>query len=84
MAYLVEYTDTYAGEPNYCWVRRRRINVSAEASMREVLRVARAAVGLTGVKGDVTAWYGDEYHWVPRGMCTIMMVRWDDSPEVED
>ena len=78
MVYLAEYTDTFGGEANYCWVRRATIR-PAKDTLRAVLRAARAALGLSGVKGDIVANYGDEYHWKPRGACTILMVRWDET-----
>lgn len=82
MPYVVEYTDTFGGEPNYGWVRRATIEVPDAATMRQILRRARAAVGLaSGVRGDVVANYGDEWWWKPRGCCTVMMVRWSDYVE---
>lgn len=81
MAYLAEYTDTFGGEANYCWVRRATITRRGEKeSMKGVLKRARAELGLTGLHGRITLDDGDEIHWVPRGMCTILMVRWDDTP----
>lgn len=88
MPYLVEYTDTFGGEANYCWVRRATIGDSAKPyasreRLRDLLRRARKEVGLSGARGDVTFDGGDEIHWVPRGCCTILMIRWDDSPAGE-
>ncbi len=42
-----EYTDTFGGEPNYCWVNR--FKVQAE-TMAGAVRKAKAHVGLTGVR----------------------------------
>jgi hypothetical protein len=78
MAYLAEYTDTFGGEANYCWVRRATVDGKGK---RSILRRARAALGLTGVRGRITADFGDEWHWVPRGCCTVLMVRWDDGAD---
>lgn len=79
MPYLVEYTDTFGGEPNYCWIRRATIEAPDNATMRQVLLLARRALGLTGMRGDITFDQGDEWHWKPRGWCTVLMVRWDDT-----
>ena len=79
MAYLAEYTDTFGGEANYSWVRRATLFCHAKHGKRDVLRAARAALGLTGIKGDIVADYGDEYHWKPRGACAVLMVRWDET-----
>lgn len=82
MPCFAEYTDTFGGEPNYCWVRRAVFNAPSNASPRVLLKRARAAVGLgRGVRGDVTFDQGDELHWVPRGCCTILMVSWCDDEQ---
>lgn len=78
MTYLVEYTDTFGGEPNYCWVRRAVVR--GVEGKRAVLKEARRLVGLTGAKGKIVADYGDEWHWTPNGCATVLMVRWSDSP----
>jgi hypothetical protein len=79
MPYLAEYTDTFGGETNYSWVRRAVVH--DVEGVKLALRRARAELGLTGVKGDITASYGDELHWTPRGSCTVLMVRWCDREE---
>jgi hypothetical protein len=78
MAYFAEYTDTFGGETNYSWVRRVYVETADNAN--QALRKARGELGLTGVRGDIVADYGDEKHWKPRGCCTLLMVRWDDTP----
>ena len=74
MTYKAEFTDTFGGNANYCWVRRADIEAD---TLKSALRKARAEFGLTGIKGDITADFGDEIHWMPRGICTVIMVRWD-------
>jgi hypothetical protein len=69
-----EYTDTFGGEANYCWVKRGKLKTD---DLKKALRMARREIGLTGVKGDVTADFGDEIHWKPRGLNTILMIRWE-------
>ena len=78
MAYFAEYTDTFGGEANYAWVRRAYVENAND--IKHAMRKARAQFGLSGVRGDVVAQFGDEAHWKPRGCCTILMVRWDDTP----
>jgi hypothetical protein len=78
MAYFAEYTDTFGGETNYAWVRR--VYIETADSVGQALRKARGELGLTGVRGDIVAQFGDETHWKPRGCCTLLMVRWDDTP----
>lgn len=68
------HTDTFGGEPNFCW--KNEAIVDAE-TLHGALRLARKEFGLTGVKGDIVANFGDEIHWKPRGTCQILMVSWE-------
>lgn len=65
-----EYTDTFGGEANYCWVRRARLVIPKGASDREIVRRIKAEFGLTGVRCEVDA-YGDGWTIKPRGMNTV-------------
>lgn len=91
--YAVELTDTYAGEANYSWVRRAKIaspqwtrfkdwdgNGTREprAFQRVVMKAAKAAVGLTGVRGRTMA-YGDGYEFRPYGAAMVLFVTWADN-----
>ena len=67
--YSYEFTDTFGGEANYCWVKRGTVSVpelvhyrytgstdgsyskANKAQMREVMRLVKAQLGLTGVRG---------------------------------
>src|SRR5580765_6801213 len=56
MIYEVEYTDTFAGQANYGWVRRAEIEApewqpdqDPIVYQREIMRRAKAAVGITGL-----------------------------------
>lgn len=72
--YEIEYTDTFGGEANYCWVKRCNVTMpdlthygysgSADGSYsmankvfkRELMRKAKAAIGLTGIRGRKESW----------------------------
>jgi hypothetical protein len=71
--WLVEYTDTFGGQANYSWVNRQTIYMKPEARVRDIMRAAKAAVGLTGVRG-VTNDSGDTIEFNPYRMCTILFV----------
>lgn len=90
--YQVEYTDTFGGEANYCWVKRAEIEVPSlprdniytsaatiykqrRAYNRELTRKAKAAVGLTGVRGR-TDHSGEGLTFRPYGICTILFVNY--------
>lgn len=77
MTWSVEHTDTFGGEANYSWVRRATIE--APDSRQAIMRRAKAAVGLTGVRGR-THNFGDMLEFRPYGQCTVMFVTWSDDP----
>lgn len=92
--YDVEYTDTFAGDANYSWVRRETVTMPelthygydggtnyAKANkvyQRELMKRAKAAIGLTGVRGR-TQHYGDMAEFRPYGACTVLFVTWRDQ-----
>jgi hypothetical protein len=85
----VEYTDTFGGEANYSWVRRVSVTMpelthygydggtnyvkSNKVFERELMRKAKAAVGLTGVRGRKES-FGDTIAFYPYGSCTVLFV----------
>ena len=85
----IEYTDTFAGEANYAWVKRAIVAMPelthygydggtnyAKANRiynRELMRRAKAAVGLTGVRG-VTSDHGCALIFRPYGSATVLFV----------
>lgn len=79
--YTVEYTDTFGGEANYSWVKRASLTEQMRCDGAKELRAcearirrkAKAAVGLSGVRGQ---WcdIGDVMEFRPYGMCTVLFV----------
>ena len=65
-----EYTDTFGDEANYSWVRRATIELPCGVSNRELVRKAKAALNITGLKCN-TRNYGDMWTLKPYGMCTV-------------
>lgn len=96
MAYEVELTDTFGGDANYSWVRRARVTMPglehygydggtnyAKANkvyQRELMKRAKAAVGLTGVRG-VTTHFGEVSEFRPYGLLQVMFVTWTDAAD---
>jgi len=90
--YNIEYTDTFGGEANYCWVKRERISMpelthygydggtnyvkTNRVYKRELMRKAKAKIGLTGVRG-VRYDHGDMIEFRPYGSCTVMYITSD-------
>lgn len=75
----VEYTDTFGGEANYSWVQRHTVTMpelthygydgghgytrANRTYMRELMKKAKAACGLTGVRGRVESGCGATYFY---------------------
>jgi len=79
--YEWEYTDTFGGEANYCWVRRGVAYVPTKYNPRysqaAQARIIKRDAGLTGVRGR-SAWRGDEYEFRPYNCCTVLFARYHD------
>jgi hypothetical protein len=85
----VEYTDTFGGEANYSWSRRATVTMpelthygydggtnyakANRAYERELMKRAKAAMGLTGVRGvRADGWGVIEFR--PYGCATVMFI----------
>lgn len=73
MIYDIEYTDTFGGEANYCWVDRQELEVNDDVSDLALVRRAKSALGLSGVRGRMDA-YGDHWAFYPYRTCTVMFI----------
>ncbi|AXH72672.1 MAG: hypothetical protein [Caudoviricetes sp.] len=87
--YDIELTDTFAGEANYSWVKRDTITMPElthygydgstnytkcnKVYRRELMKKAKAALGLTGLRGTVDD-YGDSITFRPYRTCQIMFI----------
>ncbi len=71
--YLIEITDTFGGEANYCWVKRYR--VEAQSIQGAITKLARSQGG--GWRKD----YGDSEmtRYNLRGACVCAFVQWADE-----
>lgn len=90
--YDVEYTDTFGGDANYSWVRRATVSVPEWSHFKGwdgngriepkgyrpyLMRAAKAAMGLTGVRGR-TYDHGDMIEFRPYRSCTVMFISYHD------
>lgn len=89
ITYSVEYTDTFGGEANYSWVRREIVTMpelthfgydggtnycqSNKRFTKELMRRAKAKVGLTNVRGRRFD-HGDLIEFRPYRSCTVMFI----------
>ncbi len=87
--HCIEYTDTFGGEANYSWVRRATIEMpelthygydgllgysrANRVYNRELMRRAKAAVGLTGIDGKREE-CGGIIEFRPHGSCTVLVI----------
>lgn len=72
-----EHTDTFAGEANYCWVRRETVD---SASRRTIVRAAKRFAGFTGMRCVVDD-AGDWFAIRPIGgdaPCQVVFATWVD------
>ncbi len=90
--YQVEHTDTFGGNANYCWVNRQTVTMpelthygydgstnyckANKVFKRELMKKAKAAVGLTGVRGQVHD-FGDSIEFRPYRLCQIVFISFD-------
>jgi hypothetical protein len=72
--FTCEYTDTFNGEANYSWVRRATIEAPEDATRATIMRRAKAALGLTGVRMRTIRDHGDLIEARPYCMCTVMFI----------
>jgi hypothetical protein len=92
--YEYEYTDTFAGEANYCWIKRGKVTMpelthygydgssnyskANKIAARELMKAVKAEVGLTGIRGAVHH-HGGMTEFRPYGMCTVLFITWVES-----
>ena len=93
MNYDIEYTDTFGGEANYCWVKRASVSMpelthygydggtnyvrANKTFTRELMKRAKAKMGLTGVRGTRFD-HGDMIEFRPYRSCTVLFVTYRD------
>ena len=78
MSYIAEWTDTFGGQANYSWVKRASIECGGNPSDVALMRRAKAALGLSGLRG-VTYRHGDMMEFRPYGMCCVLFVTYREE-----
>ena len=74
--YIVEMTDTFGGEANYCWIHRFIVTASTHrGAMRKVSRE-------TGFTARCTM-PGDPERWDAVGACVCFFVEWVDADQAK-
>lgn len=65
-----EVTDTFGGEANYSWVRRKSVTLPCNISDRAVMRRLKAFAGFSGLRGR-SYHNGDTWEFRPFRMCQV-------------
>ena len=73
MKFRIEYTDTFGGDANYSWVLRAEFKAPDNATDALLMRRAKKALGLSGVRGRRESW-GETIVFRPWGACTILFI----------
>ena len=73
MLWNVELTDTFGGEANYSWAQREQLELPADATDRQIVTAAKAALGLTGTRCRRFD-HGEGFELRPCGSCTVAFV----------
>jgi hypothetical protein len=73
MRYLCEHTDTLGGEANYSWVQREELTLSDNVSDLSLVRAAKSALGLSGVRCQRSE-VGESIELRPYGECSIVFI----------
>ena len=70
-----EYTDTFNGAANYCWVKRGTIDTKEGENFSDIAAVRRVkrALGLENVKCRREV-YGETIALHPYGSCTVIFI----------
>ena len=68
-----EYTDTFCGEANYSWVRRATFTAPQNASDLAVMRAAKRALDLSGIRCRVDR-MGEGWELRPYGSATVAFI----------
>lgn len=71
--YSVEHTDTFCGEANYSWCTRETIELPDDASDLAIVRKAKRAIGLSGVKCRRIE-LGETIELRPYGHCSVVFI----------
>ena len=68
-----ELTDTFGGEANYSWVNRQEFTLPADTKGPQIIKAAKAALGLTGVRCTATD-QGGYIRLKPHGSLTVAFI----------
>lgn len=80
MPYAIEVTDTFGGESNYTWVKRKTV---PDCTKRELFKHLRELAGWPTTIRLTTTAYGDGYEIRPSGLLQIAFINYVETPPDE-
>lgn len=83
MTIRYELTDTWAGTPNYGWVKRGTVTVPQNATQHKIMREVKKALVLTGVKFRLRELYNG-WEFKPDYSMAIGWITIEELDEVMD
>jgi hypothetical protein len=82
MPMLIEHTDTYGGEANYCWVNRYAIQ-NDDLTDRALVRRAKKATGFSGIRCRIEN-HGDTIAIYPQGTAQVIFIYHTEKADLEN
>jgi hypothetical protein len=73
----IEHTDTFGGEPNYCWVNRSEVEIPEKYSSAWIVRTLKKELGWTGLPCITSDW-GTYIIIRPTDRCEIVLATLTD------
>ena len=77
MKFEAELTDTFGGEANYSWVRRRTFEAPPDISDLALVRRAKRELGITGERTTTETIGSDFQLSFPRRVCMVAFITCD-------
>lgn len=73
MKVKIEVTDTFSGDPNYSWVKRKELDLMDALSKYSIVRRVKKEIGWSGQR-CLTVDYGDSIELRPYGVCQVAFI----------
>lgn len=73
----IELTDTFAGESNYSWVKRYRLEHKPDETDRALMRRVKKTLGWSGIRCAVVN-YGEMIDIRPTDAALVAFVTWEE------
>lgn len=80
--YKVEFTDTYSGEANFCWIERRLVKAT---SIKQAITKAKRDRYHAPIPRHVYVFNDSDMSRIDiKGACVCAFIEWIDEPEADE